>query len=96
MVYRVSQDGWVIMKCADNKWSTRGRNGNQLQYSCLENIINSKKRKKDMTLQEEPPRSEGIQYANLGKSGGQLQQLQREKSGWAKAEMMLYCECVWW
>ena len=25
-----------------------------------------------MTLQDEPPRSEGIQYAKLGKSGGQL------------------------
>ena len=47
-----------------------------------------------MTLQEEPPRSEGIQHAKLGKSGGQLPQLQRERSGWAKAEMMLNCECV--
>ena len=25
-----------------------------------------------MTLQDEPPRSEGIQYAKLGKSGEQL------------------------
>ena len=25
-----------------------------------------------MTLQDEPPRSEAIQYAKLGKSGGQL------------------------
>ena len=49
-----------------------------------------------MTLQDEPPRSEGIQYAKLGKSGRQLQQLQGERSGWAKAEMMLSCECVWW
>ena len=49
-----------------------------------------------MTLQDEPLRSGGIQYAKLGKSGGQLQQLQRERSGWAKAEMMLNCECVWW
>ena len=49
-----------------------------------------------MTLQDEPPRSEGIQYADLGKSGGQLQQLQRERRGWIKAEMMLNCKCVWW
>ena len=37
-----------------------------------------------MTLHDEPPRSEGIQYAKLGKSGGQLKQVQRERSGWAK------------
>ena len=49
-----------------------------------------------MTLQEEPPRSEGILYAKLGKSGGQLQQLQRERCVWAKAEMMLNFDCVWW
>ena len=49
-----------------------------------------------MTLQEEPPRSEGSLYAKLGKSGGQIQQLQTERSGWAKAEMILNCECVWW
>ena len=49
-----------------------------------------------MTLQDEPPRSEGIQHAKLGKSGGQLQQLQRERSGWVKAEMMLNYEYVWW
>ena len=61
-----------MMKSADKTWSTRGRNGNQLQYSCLENTINSKKRQKDTTLQDEPPRSEGIQYAKQRKSGGQL------------------------
>ena len=49
-----------------------------------------------MTLQEEPPRSEGILYAQLGKSGGQIQHLQRERSGWAKTQMILNCECVWW
>ena len=38
-------------------------NGNPLQYFCLENPINSVERQKDMTLEEEPLRSEGIQYA---------------------------------
>ena len=47
-----------------------------------------------MTLQGEPLMSEGIQYAKLGKSEGQLQQLQRERRGWDKAEIMLNCECV--
>ena len=72
MVCSITQDGWAMMKSSDKTWSTRGRNGNQLQYSCLEKTINSKKRQKDTTLQDEPPRSEGIKYAKLGKSGGQL------------------------
>ena len=34
-----------------------------LQYSCLENPMNSVKRQKDMTLKDELPRSVGAQYA---------------------------------
>ena len=34
-----------------------------LQYSCLENPMNSMKRQKDRTLKDEPPRSAGAQYA---------------------------------
>ena len=79
MVYRVSQDGWVIMKCADNKWSTRGRNGNQLQYSCLENIINSKKRKKDMTLQEETPDQKAFSMLIWGRVVGNYNSSREKK-----------------
>ena len=39
------------------------RNGKPLQYSCLENPINSMKRPKDRTLKDELPRSVGAQYA---------------------------------
>ena len=38
-------------------------NGKQLQQSCLENLMNSMKRQKDMTLEDEAPRLEGVQYA---------------------------------
>ena len=38
-------------------------NGKPLQYSCLENTMNSMKRQKDMTLKDELPRSVGAQYA---------------------------------
>ena len=48
---------------SDRMWSTRGGNGKPLQYSCLENPINSMKRQKDMTLKDEVPRSVGAQYA---------------------------------
>ena len=37
-------------------------NGNPFQYSCLENLMSSTKRQKDMTLEDRAPRSEGVQY----------------------------------
>ena len=63
MSFTATQDGRIIMKSSEKTWSTGGGNGNSLQYSCLENPLNSMKRQKDMTLEDEPPRSEGIQYA---------------------------------
>ena len=39
------------------------RNGKPLQYSCLENPMNSMKRQKDRTLKDELPRLVGAQYA---------------------------------
>ena len=36
--------------------------GMALQYSCLENPMNSMKRQKDLTLKDELPRSVGTQY----------------------------------
>ena len=44
-------------------WPTGEGNGKPLQYSCLENPVNSMKRQKDRTLRDELPRSEGAQYA---------------------------------
>ena len=44
-------------------WSTREGNGKQLQYSSLENPMNSTKRQKDMILKDELPRSVYAQYA---------------------------------
>ena len=44
-------------------WSTGEGNGKPLQYSCLENPMNSMKRQKDMTLNDELLRSVGAQYA---------------------------------
>ena len=43
-------------------WSTGEGNGKPLQYSCLENSMNSMKRQKDMPLKDEVPRSVGAQY----------------------------------
>nr|QLB38581.1 aryl hydrocarbon receptor nuclear translocator-like 2 [Ovis aries] len=43
-------------KNCDETWSTGGGNGNPLQYSCLENPMNSMERQKDMTPEDEPHR----------------------------------------
>ena len=43
-------------------WSTGEENGKPLQYSCLENPMNSMKRQKDRTLKDELPRLVGAQY----------------------------------
>ena len=50
---------------SNDKMSERRANGKPLQYSCHENPMhmNSMKRQKDMTLEDEPPRSGDVQYA---------------------------------
>ena len=51
-----------MVESSDKMWSTGERNGKPLQYSCLENPMNSMKRQKDRTLKDELPRSIGAQY----------------------------------
>jgi len=63
MPYGATQDGWVMVERADRMWSTGEGNGKPLQYSCLENLMNSMKRQNDRILKEKLPRSVGAQYA---------------------------------
>ena len=63
MPCRATQDGQVMVERCDTTWSTGEGNGKPLQYSCLENPVNSMKRQKDRTLKDELPRSVGAQYA---------------------------------
>ena len=51
------------MESSDKIRSTGEENGKPLQYSYLENPMNSIKRQKDMTLRDEVHRSVGAQYA---------------------------------
>ena len=51
------------IKVTDKTWSTGEGNAKPLQYSCLENPMNSMKRQKDRKLNDELPRSIGAQYA---------------------------------
>ena len=47
---------------SSNKMSTGGGNDEPLQYSCLKNPMNSIKRQKDTTPEEEFPKSEEVHY----------------------------------
>ena len=58
-----TQDRRVMVERSDRMWSTREGNGKPLQYSCLENPMNSVKRQNEKILKEELPRSVGAQYA---------------------------------
>ena len=52
-----------MMERADRMWPTGEGNGNPLQYSCLENPLNSMNRQKDRTQKDELSRSVGAAYA---------------------------------
>ena len=72
-----SQDGWVMVERSDRMRSTGEGNGKPLQYSCLENPINSMKRQNDRILKEQLPRSVGAQYA----TGDQWRSNSRKNEG---------------
>ena len=63
MLCRATQGGQVMVESSDKTWSTGEGNGKPLQYSCLENPMNSMKRQKDRTPKDELPRSVDAQYA---------------------------------
>ena len=52
-----------MVESSDKTWSTGEGSGKPLQYSCLENPMNSMKRQNNRTLKDELPRSVGTQYA---------------------------------
>ena len=52
-----------MVERSDRMWSIEEENDKPLQYSCLENHMNSMKRQKDRTLKDELPRSVGTHYA---------------------------------
>ena len=72
-----TQDGRVMVERSDRMWSHREGNGKPLQYSCLENPMNSMKRQNDWILKEVLPRSLGAQYA----TGDQWRNNSRKNEG---------------
>ena len=73
-----------MVENSDKMWSTGEGNGKPLQYSCLENSMNSMKRQKDRTLKDELPRSVGAQYAtgnqwgNNSRKNGEMEPKQKQ------------------
>ena len=72
-----TQGGQVVVERSDRMWSTGEGNGKPLQYSCLENPMNSRKKQNDRIPKEELPRSLGAQYA----TGDQWRNNSRKNEG---------------
>ena len=72
-----TQDSRVMMERPDRMWSAGEGNGKSLEYSCLENHMNSMKRQNDRISKEELPRSLGAQYA----TGDQWRNNSRKNEG---------------
>ena len=60
---RATQDGRVRVERSYRLWSTGEGNGKPIQYSCLQNPMNTRKSQNDRILKEELPRSVDAQYA---------------------------------
>ena len=77
-----TQDGRVMVERSDRMWSTGERNGKPLQYSCLENPMNSAKSQNDRILKEELSRSVDTQYA----TGDQWRNTPERMKGWSQSK----------
>ena len=80
-----TQDGWVMVESSDKMWPTGEGNGKPLQYSCLENPMNSMKRQKDRTLKDGLPRSvhaqntTGDQWRNNSRKNEETEPKQKQQ-----------------
>ena len=71
-----------MVERSDRMWSTGEGNGKPLQYSCLENPMNSMKRQNDRILKGELPRLVGAQYA----TGDQGEITPERMKGWSQSK----------
>ena len=92
MLYRTTQDGWVMVESSDKTWFPGEGNGKPLQYSCLENPMNSMKRQKDRTLKDELLRLVGAQYATKEELRNSSRKNERDGT---KAKTMPSYACDW-
>ena len=66
-----------MVESSDRMWSSGEGNGKLLQYSCLENPMNSMERQNDRIPKEELPTSLGAQHA----TGNQWRNNSRKNEG---------------
>ena len=92
MPCRATQDRWVMVESSNKMWSTGKGNGKALQYSCLENNMNSMKRQKDRTLKDELPKSVSAQYA----TGDLWRNNSRKNEETEPKRKIMPCGCDWW
>ena len=71
-----------MVERSDRMWSTGDGNGKPLQYSCLENPMNSMKRQNDRILKEELPRSVSAQYV----TEDQWRNNSKRMKGWGQSK----------
>jgi len=76
------QDWQVVVERSDRLGSTGEGNGKPLQYSCLENPMDSMKRQNDRILKGELTRSVGAQYA----TGDQWRNYSKRMKGWNQSK----------
>ena len=85
-----TQDGQVMVERSNRMWSTGEGNGKPLQYSRLENPMNSMKRQNDRILKEELSRSIGAQYAT-----GRSVEINSRKNEGMEPKQKPSCACDW-
>ena len=89
MLYRATQDRWVMVESSDKMWSTGEGNDKLPLYSCLENPMNSMKRQKDRTLKDELPRSVGAQSATGEECRNNSRKMKRWSQGKNNAQLLI-------
>ena len=77
-----TQDGRIMVERSDRMWSTGDGNGKPLQYSCLENPMNSMKSQNDRILKQELPKSLGPKM--LLKISGEI--TPERMKGWSQSK----------
>ena len=82
MPCRAIQDRRIMVECADKTWSTGEGNVKPLQYSFLENPMNSMKKENDIILKEELPGLVGARYA----TGDQWRNNSRKNERWSQSK----------
>ena len=88
MQCRGTEDRRVIVEISDKIWSTGEGNGKPLQYSCLENPMNSMKRQKDMALKDElpslvdAPYATGEEWRNNSRKNEEMEPKQNQHTVW--------------